>query len=108
VNLRGRIQRLETRLPPVKPPEPEQERRPLTDDEIDEWAERVLRDPDRWLPDDVVVGGLKPNWLHWAEQRLKMRAWRIRFDEIERQRHERSQPHEPQGPTRTAGASDRH
>jgi hypothetical protein len=98
MNLRGRIQRLETRLPPVKPPEPEEERRPLTDDELDEWAERVLRDPDRWLPDDDVVGGLKPNWLHWATERLKMRAWEKRFDELEKERLERSRSDAPQDP----------
>jgi hypothetical protein len=100
VNLRGRIQRLETRLPPVKPPEPEEGRRPLTADELDQWAERVVAEPDKWL--DVDFNGLKPNLVHWARERLKMRAWEKRFDELEKERLERSQPHDSQDPARPA------
>jgi hypothetical protein len=79
---------LEAKLPPVKPPEPEEH--PLSADEVDQWAEQILREPDKWL--DYDFNGLKPNLINWAEQRLKMREWEKKFDEMERERRDGAGP----------------
>lgn len=65
MNLRARIERLEKRLPPVKPPVGEDG--DCTEDELAQWAEEFLHEAKGDLRAD-------PERLGWAEQFVASRA----------------------------------
>jgi hypothetical protein len=69
MSLKARIARLEARLSPVEPPA-EEVVRDFTDDEIEWWADEILREESGKARPDLEL-------LGWAEQVVKSRAYRL-------------------------------